>query len=54
MTPAQCRLDLDVRIQISRELGHERPAITRTYLGTATPKRTQQTRDLIDLADLLT
>jgi site-specific recombinase XerC len=33
LTPAQRGIDLEVRLQISRELGHEREQITTVYLG---------------------
>ena len=33
LTPAQQRIDAEVRQELSRELGHERPEITKDYLG---------------------
>ena len=33
MTPGMRRADYDARLVVSRELGHERPAITNSYLG---------------------
>ncbi len=33
MTPEQREIDRDVRLTISRELGHEREAVTNVYLG---------------------
>lgn len=33
LTPEQRELDREVRLTISRELGHEREAVTAAYLG---------------------
>ena len=33
LTPEQCELDHEVRLIVSRELGHEREAVVGAYLG---------------------
>ena len=54
MTPEQVARDLNVRIQIAQELGHERPSISKTYLGAAAPRAlVMKPLELVPLTELL-